>query len=244
MKNTKLILVLLALMPFARAFAQSEILFTDYEPDSCLNVVSNEGTMTFDLDYDNVPDIRMHYTLEHLDCWFDFGVMHDNFRLCLLSENDTVSLSNEWTGGYDYPNPDGWEYVGFRSEIDGDYYFGWFRIYAVLSERNWYFDKFAFCTIPNYPLVCGQTDLVGIEENNEATVFATVYPNPTTGLVIISGENLKQAEVINILGQRVASAQNKGNSLTVDFGTMPDGIYFVNVIDEAGRKCTRKMVKE
>ena len=74
--------------------------------------------------------------------------------------------------------------------------------------------------------------------------FATVHPNPTTGLVTVAGENLKQAEILNTLGQVVATAQGNGHSLTIDIGHLPADIYFVSITDETGRKCVRKVVKE
>ena len=104
-------------------------------------------------------------------------------------------------------------------------------------------EEFAYCSIPNYPLRWGQTELVGIEETVH-TAFATIHPNPTTGLVTITGENLRQTEVLNVLGQKVLSIQGEGNELRIDLATLPAGVYFVNVIDEEGRKCVRKVVKE
>lgn len=102
----------------------------------------------------------------------------------------------------------------------------------------------AFCTIPNYPLCVGQTDFTWDVEGNEAKAFADVYPNPTTGVVTVAGTNLKQAEVLNILGQRVATVQGQGETLQIDIANLPAGIYFVNITDEEERKCVRKVVKE
>ena len=103
----------------------------------------------------------------------------------------------------------------------------------------------AYCTIPNYPLCVGQTDFTAWDvEENESTSFATLYPNPTTGHVTINGKDLKQAEVLNTLGQRVATAQGEGEQMTVDISALPTGVYFVNITDKDGRKCVRKVVKE
>ena len=104
-------------------------------------------------------------------------------------------------------------------------------------------EKQCFCNIPEYPLVWGQTELVGIEETIP-TAFATLHPNPTTGLVTITGQNLRQAEVFNTLGQHVLTVKGEGDELHIDMATLPAGIYFVNVTDEEGRKCVRKVVKE
>jgi hypothetical protein len=63
-------------------------------------------------------------------------------------------------------------------------------------------------------------------------------------MVTITGLNLRQAEVVNTLGQRVAAVKGEGNQLSVNISNLPAGIYFVNVTDEEGRKCVRKVVKE
>ena len=81
-----------------------------------------------------------------------------------------------------------------------------------------------------------------IEENGR--LVCDLYPNPTTGQVNITGQNLKTAEVINTLGQRVATAKGEGERIAVDISALPAGVYFVNVTDKDGRKCVRKVVKE
>jgi len=135
-----------------------------------------------------------------------------------------------------------------RHKVGDSYYYGWFRVYITMCPPSPYpwvaLDKMAYCIDPDYPLVWGQTTLTGVEENNESNSFATLHPNPTNGQVTITGENLRKAEVVNMLGQQVAIAQGKGETLQVDISDLPVGIYFVNVTDEEGRKCVRKVVKE
>ena len=81
----------------------------------------------------------------------------------------------------------------------------------------------------------------GLDENDPETF--NIAPNPTTGLVTVTGENLRQAEVFNMLGQQMLSIQGKGNELQIDMATLSAGIYFVTVTDKEGRKCVRKVVK-
>lgn len=83
-----------------------------------------------------------------------------------------------------------------------------------------------------------------VEEHSAEQAFATLHPNPTTGLVTVIGKDLKDAEVHNALGQRVATATGEGERLTVDLNGLPAGVYFVNITDKEGRKCVRKVVKE
>ena len=83
-----------------------------------------------------------------------------------------------------------------------------------------------------------------VEEHPTEQAFATIHPNPTTGLVTITGKALKQAEVLNTLGQCVATTQGQGETLQINIANLPTGVYFVRVTDEEGRKCVRKVVKE
>ena len=85
---------------------------------------------------------------------------------------------------------------------------------------------------------------VGIPENEDSNDRVTVHPNPTSGYVSVKGESLRLAEVVNMLGQKVINVQGEDNELRIDMTTLPAGIYFVTITDEAGRKCVRKVVKE
>ena len=137
---------------------------------------------------------------------------------------------------------------GIRNGQEGEYYYGWMEAYAVVTndyDSVWfYLARTCYCTIPNYPLVWGQTSLTTGFEENEVSAFATICPNPTNSTFTVTGKNLKSAEVLNALGQRVATAKGKGETLQIDIAKLPTGVYFVNITDEDGRKCVRKVVKE
>ena len=137
---------------------------------------------------------------------------------------------------------------GIRNGQEGEYYYGWMEAYARVSYNYdtvyFHLARTCFCTIPNYPLKWGQTSLNTNVDENEVTAFATVYPNPAKSTFTITGKSLKVAEIVNTLGQRVATAKNKGNQMTVDISSLPTGIYFINITDSEGRKCVRKVVKE
>ena len=81
----------------------------------------------------------------------------------------------------------------------------------------------------------------GVDEKEQMLV---VFPNPTTGLVNITGHEFKAAEVFNALGQHVATATGEGEQMTIDLNGLPAGVYFVNIFEKDSRKCVRKIVKE
>ena len=78
----------------------------------------------------------------------------------------------------------------------------------------------------------------------EKDLLFSISPNPTTGFVTVTGENLQQAEVFNTLGQQVLSVQGSGNEMQINMSAFPAGIYFVAVTNEEGRRCVQKVVRE
>lgn len=182
------------------------------------------------------------------------GLGHDTIQMGDILQDCVTwyySFGFEYSWDQIDPNVDGFRgYLGIRKKIDEDYYYGWIEfkmfwdtsinIYVPAPRLVLY--ATAFCTIPNYPLRAGQTDLDwGVEETK---TFATLYPNPTTGQVTIMGQDLKAAVVFNTLGQQVAVASGEGETLHIDIANLPAGVYFVNVTDGEGRKCVKKVVKE
>ena len=85
---------------------------------------------------------------------------------------------------------------------------------------------------------------IGVPENEANQKDTHVYPNPTNGLVTVTGKDLKQAKVLNNVGQRVATATGKGKTLHIDIANLPEGVYFVSFTDVNGSKFVCKVLKE
>lgn len=111
--------------------------------------------------------------------------------------------------------------------------------YMVYEDMNGYgnINQFVF-TLEYTP------EPIYLDIDEKESMACTIHPNPTTGFITINGKDLKAAEVVNTLGQSVATAQGKGDQMTIDIANLPEGIYFVRITDEQGRKCVRKVVKE
>lgn len=254
MKKNLLTIVLTMLLCFGAMAQENEIYYNDFIPDTC-QFIRNDS-LKIDIDGDG-----------SFDMWISGFVMHGalipeiymmpGWKMCPSNENTILSYDTlEWmqhevfyynyvfTGEYYQKS------IGVRKQVGDVFFYGWmftycdYKIDSHIIGRNVYIDKFAYCTIPDYPLMWGQTELTGIEENGDSSAFAVVHPNPTTGIVTITGDSLREAEVVNTLGQQMLSIQGKGNELQIDMATLPAGIYFVTVTDEEGRKCVRKVVKE
>ena len=66
-----------------------------------------------------------------------------------------------------------------------------------------------------------------------------VFPNPTSGIIRISGEDIQETEVMNLAGVLIF----KGNSASIDIKNQPDGIYYVKITTGKGI-VTKKIIKK
>lgn len=70
-----------------------------------------------------------------------------------------------------------------------------------------------------------------------------LFPNPANATLTITGKDLKQIEIVNMLGQCVVMQQANGTQTEIDICDLPAGIYFVGITDENGNRCVQKVVK-
>ena len=229
-------------------FGLNEGKIFDFDQDSeldmeiTINNWSNQYTQKFQINFLFLNPVYGHYSTT---VW----------RSQELAFGDTISqTSNPWFNverefypneTFDYESL----YAGIWKPVDNGFCYGWIRYSLKIdvahpSSSELIIYEYAYCTIPNYPFRVGQTSLDWGVEEVESTAFATIHPNPTNGTFTITGKNLKSAEVLNTLGQSVVKVQGEGETLQIDIANLPAGIYFVNIMDEEGRKCVRKIVKE
>lgn len=55
------------------------------------------------------------------------------------------------------------------------------------------------------------------------------YPNPTTGLFVVEGEQIQTLEIYNQLGQLVFQTENKTDKAVIDISNQPKGIYILKI---------------
>ncbi len=254
-----LIIAALLLAAIGLKAQQGEIYFKDYDPDSCKFITwsdfvpSTMDSLQIDINDDGLYDTWITGYVQH-GALLPITFMSDGWELCYPNENTILDSDTlRWESYDDWVSGCFDGKYGFRLKNGDMLFYGWMSAYCDMKSsksifkeigRNVYVDKIAFCTIPNYPLRWGQTSLNESIDENGYTTFATIHPNPTKGIVAIMGENLKQAEVLNMLGQQVLSVQGEGNELRIDMAALPAGVYFVNVTNDEGRKCVRKVVRE
>ena len=70
-----------------------------------------------------------------------------------------------------------------------------------------------------------------------------LYPNPTSGLITLTSENLKQINIINSLGQTLRCIKAENDNVSIDMSIFGKGIYLLKI--EAGNSVlTKKVIVE
>ena len=112
-------------------------------------------------------------------------------------------------------------------EMTGDYYCSNDTIIPYSNENFWVLH---ITDIFNYD------DPTGIEEQPKVDPFMVkVYPNPTQGLLTVSGKGIRQVRLYDLLGQQVAAAPSyNGNNVMLNTSSLAAGIYMVQVFAENG----------
>ena len=87
-------------------------------------------------------------------------------------------------------------------------------------ERWSYFIKFV------------EEPIIGVEENS-ATI-TTIYPNPTSGIVKITAEGIKNISIFNVLGEKMFESAASGNDFEYDFSDKASGIYLIKIETDKG----------
>lgn len=230
---------------FTNFIEEEPIIYTDFEPD--LSVYETYDSLWVDFDNDGSGDIFLCITSAspgyHLHI-----VSANNWRITDVPDdgNDILSTITNWNSHYIWLDDEGQNKFAAKKSSDEGYLYVWFRAYWYITYNPFYchlcFDKYAYCTIPDYPLRWGQTTLTeGLEEENIKTDF-TVYPNPTNGVLFVEthsrASRLDQTyHITNLTGQTLLQGQITAENQQIDVEKLPAGMYFITFAGE-----TRKFV--
>ena len=122
---------------------------------------------------------------------------------------------------------------------DGYEFVGWSKNRTVVSTEN----PYTFITALHDEELVANFGVLGIETIDSYSV--NIYPNPTTGELIISGElKIEKIDILDITGKVVSSHQiTTSLNHQINISHLSAGIYFVKINTEAG-EIVRKVVKE
>ena len=87
----------------------------------------------------------------------------------------------------------------------------------------------------------GNTVILSVESVVTDNEFS-VYPNPTTDVINVKGDDIQYIEIYNTVGRKVF-ANDVINSESINIADFASGIYFVRIVDKQGNSSTTKIVK-
>lgn len=253
---------------------QGEIIYVENPSPGLLHPIVEPGYALYDIDGNGTQDIWIGvpnypwyyvaaFTVGDMQ-YFTPGFGYD-FMVQFINPGDTLSsMPNFWRNAPEDPWGDKTSKdsplimldpgddvdsvcIGLRRLVEGRYCYGWLRFSARIANDNTnvYIHDYAFCTDPNYPFRAGQTSIIWeVNEDNNTLDFATIHPNPTMGMVTVSGGDLQGIEVYAPLGQLVMRQLPRNDNVTFDLTGQPAGIYLIRITNHDGKRCVKKVVKQ
>jgi hypothetical protein len=127
--------------------------------------------------------------------------------------------------------------------------------YRIKTKRNLvpgteFRNKAAIFFDYNAPIITNTTInslqiLSGIKESLSDDTQLNLYPNPTSGSVLINSQtNFNIVEVLSITGQTLLSEKVNSKTHQLQLQDFAEGIYFVKVSYADGRSLTKKVIKQ
>ncbi len=99
---------------------------------------------------------------------------------------------------------------------------------------------YSFVMPPYAVSVSASFNYTSVDEND--CVSASIHPNPTSSIITIKAESLKQIYIYNMLGQIIYEREAFGNELDYDFSKQGEGIYFIRIETSNGVVTKRVVV--
>ncbi len=237
------------------ASADAQIVYTDVNPDS-----TSTGTYNLDLNIDGINDFAITQTSttacgsignpatlkfirltplgtnQVADSATDVTKMalNANISTTLLNWDNSanqlmVSACHTSTGGQWANAVDG--YLGLKLILGGNTYYGWARLNTSLAN-SFTIKDYAYNSIPDQPILAGQTITTGIHENSFASSI-NLFPNPADNNFTIAFEKSNRKVEVNIAditGKIIYSTTaNETNRIEVNTSEFAEGIYIVQI---------------
>ena len=158
-------------------------------------------------------------------------VKYGNFHIMVLCEGDAVK------GGWaELSKKDGVIEIGAKETINVDF------VSVGLEKGKTYNAKVVFNTNTEEGIIEIPVSLYVWGEDVEEILSNTynIYPNPTTAQVTVEGENINYIAVYNSVGQLVKVVKTQNH--VVDMSAYDNGVYFFNIVDNAGQSSVQRVV--
>ena len=142
----------------------------------------------------------------------------DHFRV--VRSIDAYKSGDELIAEIPYDGANSYAYFDNAFDLfQGDVYYSVNCVYIRGEEQ---------CESEYWDVLIGITD---VEENADNNI--QVYPNPTNGLLNVTGSGAMHITVSNLLGQKLMETSTEGNA-TLDLGQFGQGMYLVRIENANG----------
>ena len=102
-------------------------------------------------------------------------------------------------------------------------------VFPALGSVNRWREDTQLCN-GGFPLFANQWP-VGVDEKETIENQFNVYPNPTEGIITISGFPMGEYRIGNMMGQTVLTGNINAENQQIDVSALPKGMYFISVGD-------------
>jgi hypothetical protein len=238
-------------------FAQktNEIIFYDFVPDNSIIYLKNgtiysADSLRCDINSDLSNEIMFNFDpISPIIADFKVSSLRIDWQFCWVESDTMSSNTNIWRTSSiwrwdEFQN----DKIGVRFTQGEDYYYGWIRAYVSSIDTAVFInvDKMAYCTIPNYPLLWGQTEISNSVPKTDAGNDGVKinFSNAANTVQIESITKIKEVEIVNSRGQIVKKARNVGrNETEINVSGLQSGVYIVKVSLDDGRVVSGKIVR-
>lgn len=241
--------------------------YTDYEPDSLVELHNFYDYFDIDVDFDGINDfgfyIRGNYEPEwYYEFWADIEFYNDDVEILLstdsfaknLSFGDTIDGSMNWSGSnispilrlyYHslYPPPGEGTYSGeFGSGYLGfRIIHSWETYYGWIDITAYIYSSGAGSSVTaKSSAFYSQT--VGLEDLTEVSNNLKIFPNPCRERLTIEMPGQDSGEqlfgIFNTMGEVMMSGKINGSQADINVSELSPGIYIVE-LDEGSGKLNR-----
>jgi hypothetical protein len=185
---------------------------------------------------DNYANMTVYIAFRHHNSSDLDRIVIDNvklFRLTAEGEEEIVYLFEDFQDGIDDPAgedwlPEGW--IAIDSDADGhNWYFGVREGEGAMRSESWGGSAIGPLNPDNWLITTVVLlGTVGINEFPQAGV--NVFPNPARSVISVnSNSELKQIELVNMLGALVLSQEMNDVNTSIDISSFNSGLYFLRM---------------
>ncbi|MBI2269974.1 MAG: T9SS type A sorting domain-containing protein [Bacteroidetes bacterium] len=216
---------------------QSQIVYTDINPDTIVDASKGVGHYNYflDLNNDGTKDFEIrHFRPDSTFMAVEIYCKDTNTQILIFSGNEVFQLTTEnivlksppfngtWvcsvfnssnSAQIVYSGGSNDFYVGLRIKISGKWHYGWARLNTPKNFSKITIRDYAYNTVADQQILTGQKTITGIGTYAKENNILKIYPNPfnlKTGIGLELTENSTvQIVLCNALGQQISELENR-----------------------------------